>query len=131
LTTTYLDVLGGLDDSAAYKVPCAVATTSDMTSIMIGTPVIDGYQVQAGDRVLVWQNSDETSNGIYDVPQPGGASAWTRSVDFSKSSAIYEGTQVLVVNGTKWGGSIFGCKTQRPVIGTSPITFQINNVLIG
>lgn len=120
---TNLDVLGGLDDNAAYKVPCAVATTGDMTSTMIGLPVIDTYQVQPNDRILVWKNTDETTNGIYDAPASGGTSAWTRSIDFSNSSAIYDGTQVFVVHGSAGGNKAYLCQTQNPVIGVSNITF--------
>ena len=122
-----LDVLGGLDDAAAYKVPCACATLVDMTANMIGLPVIDGYQVQAGDRVLVMANTDQTTNGIYDAS----LGAWCRSIDFTNSSAIYQGTQVYVVNGVKNGGVDFVCQTNRPVIGSTAITFKYGNVGMG
>ena len=136
---TNLDVLGGLDDGAAYKIPCACATTADMTGAMIGLPVIDGYQTKPGDRVLVWMNSDQTTNGVYDIPgvniynpppltQPTGTSAWTRSIDFTNSTAVYLGTQVMVVNGATYAGWIFVCQQQNPVFGAQPITFATNTV---
>lgn len=122
--STFLDVLGGLDASAAYKAPCAVATTADMTNTMIGLPVIDGYQCEADDRILVWENSNETTNGIYNAS----LSAWSRAIDFSNSSAILHGTQVLVVNGSASGGFVFVCNTPNPTVGSTNITFTKSSV---
>lgn len=114
-----LDVLGGLDDSAGYKAPCACATIVDLTSAMIGLPEIDGYQTESGDRVLVWKNADTTTNGIYTAS----LSAWSRALDFTNSSAILAGTQVLVFNGAAYGGKTFICQTQNPIVGATAITF--------
>lgn len=116
-----LDVLGGLNSGKAYKAPCAVATTGDITNTMIGLPVIDGYQVQAGDRVLVWQNTDARTNGIYSAQ----LSAWTRTIDFSNSSAVTEGTQVLVTGGLTYLGTIFNLQESTVVFGSTNITFGI------
>ena len=117
-----LDVLGGIDDGAAYKAPCKVATIADMTGAMIGLPVIDGYQTISGDRVLVRANTSATTNGIY-VAQLGG---WCRAIDFTNSSAIAHGTQVLVANGTTYAGCIFQCQADAPIIGTAAITFTVS-----
>ena len=120
-----LDVLGGLDDAAAYKIPCKVATTGDMTATMIGLPVIDGYQVLQYDRILVWQNTNQATNGVYAAI----SGAWTRTTDFSNSSAVYFGTQVLVLNGT-YAYQIFSVTSpDQPNIGSSPITFAANVVV--
>lgn len=130
-----LGVLGGLDDAAAYKVPCVVATTSDMTNTMIGLPIIDGYQTKLGDRILVWQNIDQTTNGIYyipagplpvGVPPPTSSGAWVRAIDFTNTDAVYNGTQVLVTGGVTYAGQIFVCGQTRPTFGATPITFTIS-----
>lgn len=116
---TFLDVNAGFIDDAAYKEPCACATTGDWTGMMAGLPTIDGYVLMQGDRVLVWQNLLAYTNGIWRAQ--GGA--WTRATDFSSSSAILNGTQVLVANGTLYKEIVFVCQTNRPVIGTTNIVF--------
>ena len=116
-----LDVLGGIASGVAYKAPCAVATIADMTGALIGLPVIDGYQIQAGDRVLVWKNADQSTNGIYTAA----LSAWTRSIDFCSTSAVTKGTQVLVNNGTAHSGFIFELTTANVTFGSSAISFAV------
>ncbi len=122
-----LDVLGGIDDGAAYKAPCKVATVADMTTAMIGLPLIDGYQTLSGDRVLVRANTDPSTNGIW-VASLG---AWCRAIDFTSSSAIMAGTQILVFHGAQFGGCIFVCQTQTPIVGSDAITFKVGNVGVG
>lgn len=130
-----LDVLGGLDDSSAYKVRCAVATTSDMTFTMIGLPIIDGYQTQLGDRILVWMNGDQTTNGIYYIPAgplpvgeppPVSCGAWVRAIDATNSDSMNNGTQVLVVMGQTYAGQVFVCNQNQPIFGITPITFSLS-----
>lgn len=123
--SVYTDVLGGQTDDAGYKAPVRCATIADLGSALSGTITVDGYQTSAGDRVLVWQQSDQTTNGLYVVS----TGAWTRSLDFSSSSSILKGTQLLVSDGVQYGGTAFECQTQRPVVGTTPITFVAVNPL--
>lgn len=118
--TSNLDVLGGITDLAAWKNPCAVATIFDMTDDMIGLPVIDGYQTEADDRILVRANTDETTNGIF-FAQLG---AWTPAIDFAFNSGVVQGTQVLVLNGQTFANVIFQVTTPNPIIvGADDITF--------
>ena len=124
---SYTDILSGYIGDKAYKAPCAVATVTDMTNLMTGTPVIDGYQTLLNDRVLVWKNSSAATNGIYIV----NSGAWTRAPDFSTSNGVTAGTQVLVVNGTLYGGFTFALQQSSVTFGTTSITFKINNVKVG
>ena len=117
---SYVDVLQGLDDTSAYKAPCRLATTVDLADNLTGLLVVDGVQTVAGDRILVQSQADNTSSGIW-VAQAG---AWTRAIDFSGSSSILRGTQILVTDGTKYGSVVFECLVSNPVIGTTPITFS-------
>lgn len=124
--STSLDVISGLSSGVAYKVPCAVATTIAMDNAMVGLPAIDGYQLVAGDRILVWQNTDQTTNGVYNC-QAGGA--WTRAIDFSNSSAIAKGTQIFIAHGTLYAGGAFELTTEGQPgtiqIGTALLTFIV------
>lgn len=118
--TANLDVLGGITDLAAWKNPCAVATIVDMTDDMIGLPVIDGYQTEADDRILVRANTDESTNGIFSAS----LSAWTPAIDFAINSGVVRGTQVLVTGGNTFTNVVFQVTTPDPVIvGNDDITF--------
>lgn len=123
--TNNVDVLGGINDSIPWKAPCMVATTADMTSTMIGLPVLDGYQTQAYDRILVRDNTDQTTNGIY----VASLSAWARAIDFSNSSGVALGTQVRVNQGTTYNGAYFVLATPgqpgQIVFGSSNIVFEL------
>jgi hypothetical protein len=57
------------------KAPVTVATLGNIT--LSGLQTIDGYAVQAGDRVLVTVQDTIGENGIYNAS----AGAWTRSSD--------------------------------------------------
>lgn len=109
------------------KAPVAVATTADMTNSMTGLQVVDGYQTKINDRILVWKNATQTLNGIW-VANTG---AWTIAVDFSNGGAVAAGTQILVFNGTLYGGFIFACQESNPTFGSTPITFKIINSRVG
>jgi CO/xanthine dehydrogenase Mo-binding subunit len=58
--------LGGAKGSLAFKAPCRVATTAEIT--LSGFQTIDGVTLAADDanlRVLVKDQSDTTQNGVY------------------------------------------------------------------
>ena len=88
-----IDRLGRLTQSNAIKNPCRVATTGNIT--LDGEQTIDGVSAVSGDRVLVWQQSDTTQNGIY-VCDTG---LWTRDVDFDGPGDVAQGTIVGVTQG--------------------------------
>lgn len=72
-TKNYVDLaVQGLDPKASVK----VATTGNIAALS-GTMTIDGIALQAGDRVLVKDQTTASQNGIYVV----NTAAWTRSAD--------------------------------------------------
>lgn len=115
--TSYLDRLTGLADGAAYKAPCRVATTTNIN--LLGLLIVDGVQTLAGDRILVFNQADQTTNGLYSASLSG----WTRALDFSNTSAVTRGTQVAVTDGATWGGQSFELQQSNVVFGTTAITF--------
>ena len=117
----YEDVIGGWTDDAGYKPPVRLATTVSLGTSATGLLVIDGVQTVAGDRVLRWQEADQTQNGVWIV----NSGAWTRALDFSSSSAILFGTQIYASSGVSFAKSVFICQTQMPAVGTTPITFLL------
>lgn len=55
--------------------PVQVATAADVA--LTGLQTIDGYTLQAGDRILVIRQTDQTENGIY----LAASGAWSRADD--------------------------------------------------
>lgn len=85
----------------------AVATTANI-DVASAPASIDGYTVQAGDRILVKDQTDPTENGIYDFN--GSGSALTRSEDQDNSplAEIVNGVFVpTIANGTANSGKPF------------------------
>ena len=119
--STSIDVLDGVADSVGTKAPARVATTADMTGALIGLPVLDGYQVLAGDRILVWMNADTTTNGSYIAS----LAAWARAIDASGTSSFFPGTMIYVAEGTLYGNTLFvqQCLDNPVVVGVSHIIF--------
>jgi hypothetical protein len=112
--------LGNIFPDVAIKAPCRAATTANIT--LSGLQTIDGVALAAGDRVLVWQQTDQTLNGIYQVVDGGG---WIRTADASKNTDFIAGTLVTVLHGAANGSQFFELTTvDSPVVfGVSLITW--------
>jgi microcystin-dependent protein len=113
--TSFIDVFAGLTEGVAQKSPCQCATTADLGTGLTGLPVIDGYQLLLNDRILVKNQADQTTNGIY-VASTG---AWTRAVDFNDPTDIVQGTVVVINNGTLNANRQFKITTPNPVPGSA------------
>lgn len=112
------DRIDGLSTSVAIKAPVRVATTAAIT--LSGQQSIDGVNVVANDRVLVKDQADARTNGIYMV-QTG---LWTRAKDFDGARDVVEGTLIYVVDGNSLGDTYWRCTTVDLVIfGDTDITF--------
>lgn len=89
--------------------------------------VIDGVTMAAGDRVLVKNQGTTANNGIYTVTNIGGISSnWilTRATDYDETAEVFEGTFVIVEEGTVGSGTMFiMTATGAITIGTTGITF--------
>lgn len=117
MTSPSTDRRLGLSGGQAFKVPVAAATTAAIT--LSGEQTIDGV-LTSGSRVLVKDQIDTTTNGIYDTD----TGSWTRSPDFDGTYDAVQGTLVYVAPaGSANGGLIFQLTTASPVIGTSALTF--------
>ncbi|RLA59531.1 MAG: hypothetical protein DRQ78_10520 [Epsilonproteobacteria bacterium] len=88
-TKAYVDLVAqGLKPKANTR----VATTGNI-SIASAPSAVDGVTLVNGDRVLVWEQTATTENGVYVFN--GAGSSMTRSADFDGS----------VPNGEVWNGS--------------------------
>lgn len=102
--------------------------------------VIDGITVAVNDRVLVYEQTTQTQNGIYVVTDVGsGSTNWvlTRSSDadtyvINSADGLSEGSSVFVQQGTTGAGETYTCNTSGVItFGTTNITFaQISSAQI-
>jgi hypothetical protein len=117
----YVDaVASGLDPKNAVL----YTTTGDITLSGLATQTEGTWPgaLTAGDRILVWQQTDPIENGIYDAQ----AGAWVRSDDFdgSPSNEVTNGAYTLVsaADGTEYVGTGFVVTSADPlVVDTDPI----------
>lgn len=122
---TQTDRAAGVNFYAAIKVPVLVATTAAIT--LTGEQSVDGVTTN-GSRVLVKNQVDQTTNGVY-VSDNGD---WVRANDFDGNTDLVKGTLVFVTSGSTNSGNIYQLTTADPVtIGTSNLTFSdISTTLI-
>src|SRR6266446_3527050 len=104
----------------AIKAPVRVATTGSGITLS-GLQTIDGMALAAGDRVLVKDQTDATTNGLYNVA----TGPWTRTIDANNNSQFAQGMMVTVGNGTLNANSLFRLTTANPItLGTSALNWS-------
>ena len=119
-----VDRIEGARSSLAFKAPCRVATTANIT--LSGEQTIDGVAVveeganDRPDRVLVKNQTDQTQNGIYSVS----TGVWSRARDFDGNSDIVTGTRIYAHDGTVGAGEYI-------VTAADPIVIDTSNITIG
>jgi hypothetical protein len=102
--------------------------------------VIDGITVNVADRVLVYEQTTQTQNGVYVVTDVGSVSSnWilTRASDadtyvIDSPDGLSEGSTFFVQQGTTGAGETYTCNTQGTIVfGTTNITFaQVSSAQI-
>lgn len=92
-----------------WKNSVAVATTANLS--LSGLQTVDGVVLQAGDRVLVKNQSIGSANGIY-VADSG---TWQRASD-SSGSNVSTGNMTVVDRGTLNGGKLFRLATVGTIV---------------
>lgn len=122
VTKVYVDnALQGI----SWKHPVKAATTSNIT--LSGLQTIDGVVLFAGNRVLVKDQTDKKTNGVYVVAED----AWTRATDMDDSpdTEVEEGLAFFVEQGTTYadcGFTLLGTDTVDPVgiqVGSDDLDF--------
>lgn len=122
VSATDTPIAGDPNPGLAIKAPCLVATTGNI--VLSGVQTIDALSVgNNNERVLVWQQLDQTTNGLYNASSGN----WTRSIDAKSNDQWACGLQVIVTHGTQYAGTFFECTTPDPItLGTSAIIWVIN-----
>lgn len=102
--------------------------------------VIDGITMVVADRVLVYEQTNQTQNGVYVVTSIGsGSTNWvlTRSDDadtfgFAGPDTLSEGSTFFVQEGVTGAGETYTCNTVGTItFGTTNITFaQVSSAQI-
>jgi hypothetical protein len=120
-TAQTTDRLNGTQAGLAIKAPVKAVTSGALT--LSGEQTVNSVAVVEGDRVLVKDQSDKTTNGIYVVSM----SAWQRAADFDGNRDVAEGALVVVHNDIALG-VLYQLTTANPVVfGTSNITFTLSD----
>ena len=102
--------------------------------------VIDGITMNVADRVLIYEQTDQTQNGVYVVTDIGsGSTNWilTRSSDTDNYApgtvnGLDEGSYFYVQEGATGAGEAYVCNTVGTItFGTTNITFtQFSSALV-
>jgi hypothetical protein len=107
------------------------ATLTNAGTQVAFTP--DGIVATAGDRVLVYNQTNATQNGVYEVTTVGsGATNWvlTRTTDtdsygLKDPNALGNGDAFFISSGNTGAGETYVCNTTGVItFGTTAITFQ-------
>lgn len=114
-TKAYVDAVAtGLDVKASVR----VATTANIS--LTGTQTIDGISLDAGDRVLVKNQTTGSQNGIWVVA----AGAWSRAQDADSTAEVTPGMFAFVEEGTSNGDSGYLLTNDGTItLGTTALTF--------
>jgi hypothetical protein len=106
----------------AIKAPVRAATTGSNITLS-GLFTLDGVALAAGDRVLVKDQTDATTNGLYNAA----TGPWTRTIDANNNSQFTQGALVLVTQGSANLNSTFELTAANPIaLGTSALTYIVN-----
>lgn len=103
-----------------FHKPVRVATTANIT--LTGTQTIDSVSLSVDDRVLVKDQTDAKTNGIYLVK----SSSWVRAADADNNPAgeIAGGDFVLVLEGTINSSYGYVCSNTGAItLGSTDITY--------
>ena len=104
----------------------AVATIGLSNSAIAGLLVIDGYTLLANDRVLLTAQTNTVENGIW-VASSG---AWARPTDATNGDTLAIYTQVGILYGSTFSGSLWILSAEATV-GSTAQTWYVFSYLPG
>jgi microcystin-dependent protein len=111
----------GADATSLYSLPPARCATTGNVNLAAPGATFDGIGPAIGERVLVWQQTTASQNGVY-VFQ-GAAAAMTRIAEAASGVSLIGGVRVAVVDGTLFGQRDFLLKA-TDTVGTSSLLFS-------
>lgn len=120
------DPVGSAVGSPYWKNAVVAATTEEFDFGETVGVVVDGVSIADGDSVLVKNQADTTTNGIWDLS----AGSWVRRADAALAVQLPLGAAVSVGAGVMNGLTTWYVAAQIGIVGTHPILFQQNDPLI-
>jgi hypothetical protein len=123
----YVDAIAsGLYPLAAVD----VATFSAIT--MSGLTTVDGITLVSGERILVKNQADAKTNGIYSAS----TGTWGRTSDYNQSSEVIHGTYTYVLSGNTNTNTSWVLSTPDPItLGVTNLIFtsfnQVTDIIAG
>lgn len=92
-------------------------------TLTLGTAltVLDNYNLQNGDRILVKNQATAAHNGIYTWAT--GGTVLTRAADFNSSAEIAGGDFVFVDNGQVYSNTGWVCSDEVTNVGSDPVNW--------
>jgi phage-related tail fiber protein len=104
----------------AIKAPVRAATTGSNIALA-GLFALDGVALAAGDRVLVKDQADATTNGLYNAA----TGPWMRTIDAANNAQWAQGLQVMVTQGSLNAFTVWVMTAAGPVVlGTTALVWQ-------
>jgi len=108
--------------SLEVKLACRIATTEALTLAedFENGDTVDSVALATGNRILIKDQADGTTNGIYIV---GAAGAPARATDYDVSSEVQEGTYTFISEGTVNTGYQYVQITIGPTLDSDALVF--------
>lgn len=124
MASTGVSRISGVDPFVAFKAPCKVAATTNIT--LSGEQTISSVSCVTDDRVLLTGQTNPIDNGIWLVS----TAAWTRATDFNGDRDVVKGTIITIADASVASGTMYVVTSANPiVVGTSSITIAARAVL--
>lgn len=118
-TRNYVDSVIQATD---WKPSVRLATTGNIT--LSGLQTVDSVVGSADDRVLVWQQSTASQNGLYLMK----SGAWVRTLDADGALELTPRATVVVEEGTLYSGKKFTVTNSGTIsIGSTAITWALTD----
>jgi hypothetical protein len=96
-----------------------LASTGAVT--LNGTQTVDGIATNGGDRILIKDQADKKTNGIYVASSSG---AWSRASDFDAAADIVSGASIYVMDGSTLLKKTYNLTSVDPVLGVDDLVFE-------
>ena len=131
--TVGYSVTGGVVSGLYIASPGAGYQISDSVTIVGGdgnaaftvdtssTGIYGGVSITNGDRILLYGQTNNAENGVYDVSATG---SWTRSSDASVGTDFVTSKSVIVDEGDSSGDAFQYNGSSNPTLGSDPIVFD-------